>query len=63
MSKKDIKIVCQNCECILAFRNSYDKTFYFEESKEVDVLYQESSNETIITLQCPECECILQIKE
>lgn len=55
-----MKIICQNCFEILADRSG--DTFRYD-PYEVEAIMQElSEDSTLITLSCPKCGCMVQVK-
>ena len=54
------KVICQNCFHILADRRKEGIAF---DPNKVDSIFQELDRDhTLITLQCPECGCTVQVK-
>lgn len=56
------KIICQNCYEILAERNVSEGIFRYDPNKMDTVLQCIDEDHAILTISCPKCGCMLQVK-
>lgn len=57
-----MKVICQNCYEILAERNMKNGYFKYDPDKVESILQEIDENNCILTISCPKCGCILQVK-
>lgn len=56
------KIICQNCFEILAERNDDKGVFRYDPNKMDTVCQEIDKDHCLLTLSCPKCGCMLQVK-
>lgn len=54
------KIICQNCYEILGERN--DEEFRYDPTKMDSIVQGVDKDTCILTLACPKCGCMIQVK-
>ena len=57
-----MKIICQNCFEVLGERNPEEDYFKYEPAKVDSIIQGVDSDHAILTLACPKCHCMLQVK-
>lgn len=57
-----MKIICQNCYEILAERNVKNGYFKYDAENGESILQEISKEVCLLTLACPKCGCMLQVK-
>lgn len=57
-----MKIICQNCFEILGERNPEEKYFKYDPYEVENILQEIDEKHSILTLACPKCGCMLQVK-
>ena len=57
-----MKIICQNCFEILAERNVGENWFKIDNNKVESILQEIDPDHTLLTIACPKCGCMLQVK-
>lgn len=56
------KIICQNCFKILAERNFEERWFKIDDVNVESILQEIDPDHSLLTISCPECGCMLQVK-
>ena len=56
------KIICQNCFEILAERNTKEGYFKYDPESGESILQELTPDVSLLTLACPKCGCMLQVK-
>lgn len=57
-----MKVICQNCFDILADRNKEEHTITLDPDKFPRAVQEMSRGASLLTLTCPRCGCMLQVK-
>ena len=56
------KIICQNCYEVIAERDESAGTFKYDPNVVGSLIQEIDRNEVMLTLCCPHCGCLLQVR-
>lgn len=56
------KIICQNCYEVIAERDESSGTFKYDPNVVESLLQPVGKDNTLLTLCCPHCGCLLQVR-
>lgn len=57
-----MKVICQNCHEILADRDYKENTFKYDPNKVESIVQELTPDVCLLTLRCPKCDCMVQVK-